>query len=395
MAWPDTPQLLILAGLALVAALALRRRRSPPLPPGPPGLPFIGNLLQVDPLRMYPQFQAWAKEYGEIFSLRFGAQTTIVLNTPEAAQELFVRRGALYASRAPPHVAHDVMSAGQRMIFMPYDAEWKTVRRSLNSVIGPGPSKDVRRLQDLESSVLLHDLMCHGKQSVSGPQVTGDEVPEGHWFALVRRYSLGLMMHIMYGKRVYRIRDDPPSQKVFDVMGNFVRVSQPGNYLADAFPVLRLLPDILAPWRVAARKAHAWEMELWGGLLEESKATPHARGYVPEYMRARGDAGHAEAPGRGLTEDGWMRDMMVAYSAGSVLEAGGDTSAGAMQAAIMLLLANPRVLACARAELDAVVGPDRLPGFEDEEKLPYVAACAKETLRRRPLTIMGGPVTCF
>ena len=41
----------------------------------------------------------------------------------------------------------------------------------------------------------------------------------------------------------------------------------------------------------------------------------------------------------------------------------------------------PDVQKKARAELDAVVGPERLPNFSDKESLPYVYAILKETLR--------------
>ena len=42
---------------------------------------------------------------------------------------------------------------------------------------------------------------------------------------------------------------------------------------------------------------------------------------------------------------------------------------------------NPDVQRKAQAELDAVVGPDRLPEHEDRALLPYVDAIAKESLR--------------
>ncbi|KAH9941442.1 cytochrome P450 [Amylocystis lapponica] len=403
------PLLTLTLGLAAWVVFALRTRRSRlPLPPGPPGVPITGNLLQVDPLRLYPkaslprvpprfpahpdtQFQEWAKKYGEIFSLRFGAQTIIVLNTPEAAHELFVNRGVKYASRAPPHVAQDVMSVGQRMVFLKYGPEWKASRKSFQSAIGPAASKGLRRFQDLESRVLLHDLMLHGDKSIIEPQASGDEVPDGHWFALVRRYTLSLVMNAIYGKRINKVHDNLPLKKVFDVMANLVCELQPGRYLADVFPVLRYLPDFLAPWRVNARKMHDWEMELYGGLLDESNAAPRARGYVPQYLRARSEAGHEHAPGVGLTEDGWMRDLLVAYNAGTALEAGADTTAGALLSAIMFFLMHPAVLERARAEVDAAVGDSRLPEFADEAKMPYIVACAKETLRRRPPIIMGVP----
>lgn len=43
----------------------------------------------------------------------------------------------------------------------------------------------------------------------------------------------------------------------------------------------------------------------------------------------------------------------------------------------------------AQAEIDRVIGPDRLPLMDDLEQLPYIRCCMKETLRWMPTTIMG------
>jgi len=188
---------------------------------------------------------------------------------------------------------------------------------------------------------------------------------------------------------------------------------------ADAFPILRWLPDFLAPWRVDARNMHNWsvcsrclfatevtrvfgwtfyrEMELWGGLLADGssalKQGISQSGFVPSYLRARADAGFEDLPGNGVTDSGpgWMRDKMLAYTAGSVLEAGSDTTATTIHTFVLFMLWNPDALRRARDEIDRVVGPDRMPVWEDEERLPWIIACIKETLRRRPPTIMGVP----
>jgi cytochrome P450 len=41
----------------------------------------------------------------------------------------------------------------------------------------------------------------------------------------------------------------------------------------------------------------------------------------------------------------------------------------------------PDVQKRAQAEIDAVVGPDRLPSFADRDSLPYTEAIIKEVLR--------------
>jgi cytochrome P450 len=49
----------------------------------------------------------------------------------------------------------------------------------------------------------------------------------------------------------------------------------------------------------------------------------------------------------------------------------------------------PRVQRRAQAELDAVVGRDRLPTFDDRPRLPYIEALYKELMRWQMVTPMG------
>mgnify|MGYP002404295117 CR=1 FL=1 len=50
---------------------------------------------------------------------------------------------------------------------------------------------------------------------------------------------------------------------------------------------------------------------------------------------------------------------------------------------------HPEVQAKARAEIDAVVGPDRLPDFSDEPRIPYLKAVIMEVVRWRPVSVIG------
>lgn len=63
----------------------------------------------------------------------------------------------------------------------------------------------------------------------------------------------------------------------------------------------------------------------------------------------------------------------------------------AVKTFIAVLLLHPDIQAKAQAEIDAVIGPNRLPDFEDKPKLPYLNAMLKETLRWEPVTPMGMP----
>ena len=54
------------------------------------------------------------------------------------------------------------------------------------------------------------------------------------------------------------------------------------------------------------------------------------------------------------------------------------------------MLHFPAVMKKAQEEIDKVIGPDRMPDFADSESLPYITAVANETLRWRPVAILGG-----
>jgi hypothetical protein len=55
----------------------------------------------------------------------------------------------------------------------------------------------------------------------------------------------------------------------------------------------------------------------------------------------------------------------------------------------LAMILNPRVQAKAQAELDAVVGKDRLPLIGDKADLPYIRSIVAEVLRWAPALPLG------
>lgn len=71
--------------------------------------------------------------------------------------------------------------------------------------------------------------------------------------------------------------------------------------------------------------------------------------------------------------------------------AGVETTAGTLLSFVLACAAfGPNFIPKAREELDRVVGPDRLPTFDDYKDLPYTCAVLAETLRWRPVAVLGG-----
>ncbi|KAG1737190.1 cytochrome P450 [Suillus lakei] len=67
-----------------------------------------------------------------------------------------------------------------------------------------------------------------------------------------------------------------------------------------------------------------------------------------------------------------------------------DTTSTLMAFALAMV-SYPDAQRCAHAEINSVIGRDRLPTFEDRASLPYVEAILRETLRWEPVGPLGMP----
>lgn len=80
------------------------------------------------------------------------------------------------------------------------------------------------------------------------------------------------------------------------------------------------------------------------------------------------------------------RDLDV--FAGSLIDAGSDTTASAIRVFIQAMARYPDVQERAHRHVDEVVGSLRSPGWSDVARLPYVVQIIKEVMRWRPLAAL-------
>lgn len=68
-----------------------------------------------------------------------------------------------------------------------------------------------------------------------------------------------------------------------------------------------------------------------------------------------------------------------------------EQTVSTMSCFFLAMMVFPDVQRKAQKEIDAVVGPNRLPTVDDRDRLPYVNAIVKEALRWHPVTPIGLP----
>ena len=275
-------------------------------------------------------------------------------------------RGTLYSSREQFPMAAQLLSDNLRPLFLPYSDLWRRGRKLMHHLTMSSVATTYQPIQEEESIRMLRDLIREPKEYE-------------RWF---ERYAAGLVMRLAFGQMVYT-GNEPNVRRIMAVVHTVERVASPGAYLVDMFPFLMYLPSFLAPFKREGARLHAEELNLFQSLqsdvrlrLRQGDASAEST-FTAKFLNAKDEYGLSDDEG--------------AYVVGTLFEAGAGTTAAALMSFLLAMVCHPAELAKLQAELDEVVGKDRLPTFDDIPKLPRVRATAKETLRWRPVTAGGVP----
>ncbi|KDQ58276.1 hypothetical protein JAAARDRAFT_262159 [Jaapia argillacea MUCL 33604] len=362
--------IVLLIALYFLKALYTRKNHAP-LPPSPKGFPVIGNILDLPRGGAWRTFTEWGEKFGsDVVSFTNFGKHTIVLNTSAAAFALLDKKSSIYSDRPT------LMMAGQ---LCRYDNGLPLSRYHTP----PGRFRGMRRMfkglfgtKELAEKFVGVEERCNREflKKVG-------ESPE-RLFEHIRWLVGSVILEITYGYQV-KSEDDPIVEKIETSLEQFVEATTPGAFLVDIIPSLRFVPEWFpgAGWK---RKA-----SLWGRTRMEMLRIPF------EYVKAQMAAGTVTPSfvsnlleGR---EVGDEEEFDIMCAAGSMHGAGSDTTIASINSFLLAMTLHPSVQATARAELDRVVGPDRLPNLADRKDLVYLEAVMKEVTRLNPIGPLGLP----
>ncbi|KAE9580743.1 hypothetical protein CGMCC3_g3528 [Colletotrichum fructicola] len=164
-----------------------------------------------------------------------------------------------------------------------------------------------------------------------------------------------------------------PRWKHFHIPALRARATISGFYIADIFTALDYLPLALKPWAKNGIKRHNSDVEFVQNRMNYAKKLVNS-GSAPDSFMTR-VLTSSDKSGASETE--------AAYVALKLIAAASDTSRVSTWVFLEQMMMNPRVQLHARKLIDDAVG-DRLPVWEDIERIPYVRYLMKETWRMRP-----------
>ncbi|KAJ3810819.1 cytochrome P450 [Lentinula aff. lateritia] len=361
--WALTNLLPIAFTVLVIEVLRARSRKTKgfKLPPGPPRLPIIGNVHQLS-IDAWTTFTAWKDEYGPIVYLNLAGQNVIVLNTLEVASDLLDDRAAIYSDRPNWIVACQMLTEGLFMPFVRYGETWRRMRRAAHQGLHQNAVEKYKPIQTKEATLLLNDLLQDS----------------GNWVEHVRRAGGSTVLGVTYDIPTLPSVNDTELRLIYDFTIHLVNTAYVDSFVVEFFPWIRHFPAWMMSWKARALRWSQESIPIFLSMFQKVKtdwgnglARPSLTGVVVEQQAKFG-----------------LTDKEVAWMVAAIAAAS-ETMSGVLAWFFLAMVMYPEVQVKAQAELDRVVGRDRLPNFDDMQHLPYIRAIIKEALRLNPVDPLG------
>ncbi|KAJ4145282.1 hypothetical protein LMH87_004137 [Akanthomyces muscarius] len=363
------------------------------LPPGPARLPFIGNLLDMPPPGV-PEFQHWLKHkerYGSVSSVTVMGQTIVILHSKEAARFILDKYSKSTASRPHMEFGHNMCGYDNLLpVQKSEDGSYRRRRQLVHQQLGtPAASERYKDVHEQHAGELL-------QQVLDSPERLMDHL---------KCCTAASVLDATYGYTLESSTEvDPLVTLIQRLIDNATEAFVPMAWLVDAVPALKYLPSWL-PGTGFIKTAKAWKQtgeevanKPYALVQEQMRNGTHRPSYVSGIldMLARGDNANDDGGdngGSGSIAEEPSRDRIdeedIKWTAASMYGAGVETSTSTLEGFILAMVMFPEVQLKAQREIDSVVGPDRLPTFQDQLNLPYTAHVVMEALRWFPVVPMG------
>lgn len=320
-----TPRTLLVTCVTLLISLHLfrwlRRQRLISGPPGPFAWPVIGNAAQLgNTPHLY--FSRMVKKYGNVFQIKLGSRTVVVLNG-ESIKQALVKQGSEFSGR-PDFTSFKYIADGNSLAFGTSTDWWKVHRKVAQSTVRMFSTGNPDTKKTFESHVL-----SEGKELL---RLFLRKTKEEKFFQPMTYCvvsTANIMSAVCFGKR-YSYEDEE-FQQVVGRNDQFTQTVGAGS-IVDVMPWLQYFPN---PIKTIFDNFKKLNLEF--GEFIQDKVMEHRKTIQSSTIRDMTDA-FIVALDQIRDKTGVSEKDYVIASVGDVFGASQDTMSTALQWIVLLLV---------------------------------------------------------
>ncbi|KAK7336613.1 hypothetical protein VNO77_17159 [Canavalia gladiata] len=351
----------------LVKSLRSRTRNCSPkvgAPPSPPALPIIGHLHLLGSV-IPKSFQTLARQYGPLIQLHLGASTCVVVSNAQVAKEVMKTHDLNFCYRPQFGSSDYFQYKGSYFITAPYGPYWRFMKKlCVTQLLSSSQLGRFMHIREQEIKNLLKSLIVCSTEG--------------------RATDLSLDLTAMTNNILCRMAMSTTcldkgnhAEEIQGLVREFLHVGAKLSMGEVLGPLGKL--DLFGYGKKLVKIVHKFDQILERILEEhELKNTNDCQGPTGDMMDILLQVYKDPNAQVRLTRNDIKAFFLDIFLAGT------HTSSAALQWAMAEIMNNQRVLKKLKAEIDEVVGTNRLVSESDLPNLHYLQAVVKEVLRLHP-----------
>ncbi|QRW23722.1 cytochrome P450 family protein [Rhizoctonia solani] len=285
----------------------------------------------------------------------------------ELATELLEKQTAVTSGRPRDVMANEILGWGTSPAFRKHDEKHKKMRRIMASALHPAAARSY-------ASQHLDTTLQFLREVATNP---------GSFMDATNTAVGSFIMRLAYGY-ISKAGKDPLIDMVHESF-RYLGIATSTYFLVNDFPALRYLPKWFpgAQFQRIGKVGHDMRIryanETFNMVFDQLRRGQIERSsYVSGLLESKGGENASE-------EDIYL----IKWTAASLFTAGSTTTASLVNSFFLVVSLYPECAKKAQAEIDSVVGRDRIPTLQDRGLLPYTDALVQEVMRMCPPVPLG------
>lgn len=262
--------------------------------------------------------------------------------------------------------SNNSMGWGLTLTFLRWGPRFKLHRRLFQSTFTQSAVKTFRPMQTYEARKAVRSLLVF-------PQ---------DWRDTTLLLTTSVIFRIAYGQEVQSATSRYTSM-AREANNATTNGGIAGSSVVDVFPLARyFLPSSLCEPLRHARQSRGAIKAIHDIPWDDNMRDIEAGTAAPSFMKSHWERWVSNAKA-GISQETTPEDLKGATAA--VFIAGGNSTWGTILSMMLYLTKYPEVQRRVREEIDVVVGPQRLPSFDDRPRLRFLENFVYEVMRSMPL----------